>query len=171
MPRKAKSVTDDGVIAVPQPDDISEVEREDAMGAYLMMFASWGIGLPLPFVGLIAAFIYHMINRKKSPFVGFHSLQSLLMETPVSIANAGIVVWAVLIFTPYASLNAWFWAAVAVVSVWNIIYIIVSIIACVYARKGRFYYVMFFGRHAFRRYYLTPRRNAVSDRNEPPKGL
>ena len=33
-------------IALPQPHEIRNGEREDAMGAYLMMFAAWGAGSP-----------------------------------------------------------------------------------------------------------------------------
>ena len=45
-------------IALPQPHEIPKRDREDAMGAYLMMFAAWGAGLPLPLLNLLAAIIY-----------------------------------------------------------------------------------------------------------------
>jgi len=83
-------------LVLPQPDQISEREKEDAMGAYLMMFAAWGLGLPLPLLNLLAAVIYHMVNRKKSPFVAFHSLQSLLTQVMVSLLNAGLIAWTVM---------------------------------------------------------------------------
>ena len=67
---------------LPQPEEIPEREKEDAMGAYLMMFAAVAIGLPLPIINLIASFIYYYINRKKSRFIHFHSLQSLLSQIP-----------------------------------------------------------------------------------------
>jgi len=41
-------------IALPQPHEIPKRDREDAMGAYLMMFAAWGAGLPLPLLNLLA---------------------------------------------------------------------------------------------------------------------
>jgi len=62
---------------VEQPDEIPIREREDAMGAYLMMFAALAAGLPLPIINLIAALVYFYINKGKSRFVRFHSLQSL----------------------------------------------------------------------------------------------
>ncbi|MEX2597058.1 MAG: hypothetical protein WEC59_09050, partial [Salibacteraceae bacterium] len=61
---------------LPQPDEIPDHEREDAMGAYLMMFAAVASALPLPVINLIAAIIYYYVNRRKSRFVHFHSLQS-----------------------------------------------------------------------------------------------
>ena len=80
---------------LPQPDEISTREKEDAMGAYLMMFASIGAGLPLPIINMIAAVIYYYINRSKSRFVKFHALQSLLSQFPTSIINAIAVIWFV----------------------------------------------------------------------------
>ena len=53
-------------IALPQPDEIPKREREDAMGAYLMMFAAWGARLPLPLLNLLAAVIYFFTNKKPS---------------------------------------------------------------------------------------------------------
>ena len=80
-----------GRIRLPQPEEIAEREKEDAMAAYLMMFASLAIGLPIPLVNLIASFIYFFVNRKSSPFVAFHSLQALLTHVPVVLLNAGLV--------------------------------------------------------------------------------
>ena len=68
-------------IALPQPHEIPKREREDAMGAYLMMFAAWGVGLPLPLLNLLAAIIYFFTNKKTSRFVSFHAYQSLLKQT------------------------------------------------------------------------------------------
>lgn len=52
-------------VKLPQPQDLSEREKEDAMGAYLMMFAALATSLPLPIINLIAAIVYYYINRKK----------------------------------------------------------------------------------------------------------
>ena len=40
---------------IPQPEEVSTREREDAMGAYLMIFGALAAGLPLPIINLIAA--------------------------------------------------------------------------------------------------------------------
>ena len=58
-------------IEIPQPDALGEREKEDAMGAYFMMFAALASSLPLPIINLIAAIVYYYINRKKSRFVHF----------------------------------------------------------------------------------------------------
>ncbi|MER3330225.1 MAG: DUF4870 domain-containing protein, partial [Candidatus Kapaibacterium sp.] len=78
---------------IQQPEDLPAREREDAMGGYFMMFASLAAGLPLPIINLIAAIIYYHVNKHKSRFVRFHSLQSLLSQLPVSLLNAGLVIW------------------------------------------------------------------------------
>ena len=82
-------------IVLPQPGDISQREKDDAMASYLMMFASWAVGLPLPLVNLVASFVYYAVNRKSSKFVAFHALQSFLSQVPVSLLNAGILGWGI----------------------------------------------------------------------------
>ena len=46
-------MNNDNFHPLPQPNEVSSREREDGMGAYLMMFASLGVGLPLPIINLI----------------------------------------------------------------------------------------------------------------------
>jgi uncharacterized membrane protein len=160
-------------LTVPQPDEISRREKEDAMGAYLMMFAAWGAGLPLPILNLIAAVIYFFINKKTSPFVAFHSYQSLVTQIPISLLNAGVIAWGVLIVSPVLSYTKYFWAYVIFVVLWNLLYMVFSIVACVQARKGRFYYFWIFGRIAFARYYGpgAAARAARVERNVAPEGF
>ena len=82
-------------IVLPQPADITQREKDDAMASYLMMFASWAVGLPLPLVNLVASVVYYAVNRKSSKFVAFHALQSFLSQVPVSLLNAGVVGWGI----------------------------------------------------------------------------
>jgi len=49
-------------VKLPQPHELSEREKEDAMGAYLMMFAALATSLPLPIINLIAATVYYYVN-------------------------------------------------------------------------------------------------------------
>ena len=53
---------------LPHPDELGTRERDDAMGAYLMMFASLGLGLPFPLINIIASAVYYFVNRKSSRF-------------------------------------------------------------------------------------------------------
>ncbi len=165
--------TEDGRVKLPQPHEISTTEKDDAMGAYLMMFAAWGAGLPFPLINLIAAVIYFYINKKRSRFVAFHAYQSLITQIPVSLLNAGLVFWLVLIlFSKSLSFNQSFFIYLFFVIVWNLIYTIFSLVACVKARKGQFYYFIFFGRIAFEQYYgkNAQKKRAKEIKNIPPKG-
>lgn len=163
----------DSEAVLPQPDEISEREKEDAMGAYLMMFAAWGIGFPLPIINLIAAIIYFFINKKVSRFVAFHSLQSLLSQILVTAINVGLIAWLVKILFADLEFNRAFFIYLIFMIFANLVYILFSIIALAKARKGQFYYFPLFGRVSFSRYY-GPRARPLSKPikpNRPPEGF
>ena len=140
-------------IPLPQPEDISRREREDAMGAYLMMFAAWGIGLPLPVLNLAAAGIYYGLHRRKSKFTAFHALQSLTSQIPVTLANAGLLVWFLRTVIGEYYYTRGFWIYLAFTAALNLAYIITSLAALTRAYRGNFFYFPVFGRWAFERWY------------------
>lgn len=159
---------------LPQPNEISTREREDAMGAYFMMFAALAAGLPLPIVNIIAATIYYYINRKKSPFVHFHSLQSLLSQLPTSLLNAGLIVYTLNCFFDGLNFTDSYIGYLAMVVTANIAYIIFSIIAAMKARKGYMFYFIFFGKIAYDVAFKVSNNshentNAVQIENKPPQ--
>ncbi len=155
---------------LPQPDDIPVREKEDAMGAYFMMFASVAIGLPLPIVNLIAAIVYYYLNKDKSRYVNFHALQSLLSQLPTTVINWGVF---------YILIRYFFWedeftrihmAYIGMAVVANLLYFIFSIVAAVKARKGRFYYFVFFGSFCYNQVYkIREERPQGKAENLPPK--
>ncbi|MCB0832347.1 MAG: DUF4870 domain-containing protein [Bacteroidetes bacterium] len=153
---------------LPQPDEVPVREREDAMGAYLMMFAAVGAGLPLPIISLIASIIYYFINRTKSKFVHFHALQSLLSQLPVSLMNAMAVFWAIrILFFDWVFdevYKAYLWMLLVV----NLAYIIFSLVAAAKARKGQFYYFLFFGRICYQSVFAVKEVAAPAPSNRPP---
>ena len=155
-------------VEIPQPDQVDIREKEDAMGAYFMMFAALAAGLPLPVLNLIAAIIYLYLN-KKSRFVHFHSLQSLLSQLPTSLLNIGLVIWLIRIIFFDFYFDAYFKGYLAMTIAANLIYIIFSIIAAVKARKGQFYYFIFFGRLAYHYAYRKGAFSEESMQNQPPK--
>ena len=163
-----------GAIRLPQPDEIPEREREDAMAAYLMMFASLAIGLPIPLFNLIASFVYYLVNRKSSRFVAFHALQALLSHIPVVLLNAGLVAWLIVILVSAVSFSGgFFWYLIFVLAL-NVAYIVISIIALIHARKGRFYYIPLFGRLSFSHFYgpkAEARQKTAAWENRPPEGI
>lgn len=162
-------------IVLPQPDEIDIRQREDAMGAYLMMFAAWGAGLPLPFLSLIASVIYYYINKKKSKFVRFHALQSLLSQVPVSFLNAAGIIWLVTILLERRMFREWenFVTYIIFVALMNLVYLVFSIVGAVKARRGEFYYFIFFGKFAFDAVYGAGAEEEEEEigHNVPPKGF
>jgi len=156
-------------IVLQQPDEISTREKEDAMGAYLMMFAAIGAGLPLPVINLIASIIYYFINNKKSKFVRFHAMQAMFAQIPTTIMNASIVFWTIGIIFGDFELTENYWAYIITVVLINILYFVFNIIAAIKARKGLMYYLFFFGELAFKIVYLTPEKVQPEKVNNPPK--
>jgi uncharacterized Tic20 family protein len=159
---------------VPQPEEISQTEKEDAMGSYLMMFAAFAVGLPLPIINLIAAFVYYILNRKKSRFIKFHCLQSLLSQLPTTVLNAVLLFWTIRLFIfkidniDTAFGNNTYFGYIIVVVIANLIYIIFSIVGAVKANKGQFYYFVFFGPLAFHYTFLKTDDENKTIVNRPP---
>lgn len=148
------------------------------MGAYLMMFAAMGAGLPLPLINLLAAVIYYFINKKKSRYVAFHAYQSLITQVPISILNAGLLFWLIrILLMTSPDFNSSFFIYLAFTGIWNLVYMVLSIIASVKARRGQLYYMLLFGPIAFDRFYgkialdrqMFPDKDN-SEANSPPSG-
>lgn len=153
---------------IPQPEEISIREREDAMGAYLMMFASVGAGLPLPFINLVAAWIYYLVNKTKNRFVRFHILQSLYSQLPVTIINSFAVVIVVYRLISGMGFPLMLRSFLAVLIVVNLVYFAFSLLAAIRARQGRLYYFAFFGRLAFEKVFNAPDAEPDDITNRPP---
>lgn len=136
-------------VPVPQAAEVTKKEKEDAMGSYLMMFATYAMGLPLPLINLIAAGIYYLINRKSSRFVKFHALQSLLSQVVISIANATLLAWTIFLLVEQRSFSNVFFGYLFLVIILNLMYTIISIIGSIKANKGKMYYFLFFGKLAY----------------------
>ena len=155
---------------LPQPDEIEEREKEDAMGAYFMMFATAGIGIPLPILNLIAAIVYYFVNKSKGRFVQFHMLQSLYSQIPVTLLNTGLVVWIITNLVKQYEFTEVFWGYVIMAAVANLVYLIFSIVGAVKARKGLFYYFLFFGKISYAQVYrIREGREEQPMVNRPPK--
>lgn len=156
---------------LPQPEDLTKKEKDDAMGAYLMMFASWAAGLPLPIINLIAAVIYYFVNASKSRFVKFHSLQSLISQLPVSLLNIVGFSWTMrnVFVTDFDGFNTNYFGYMIMVFIANLLYLIFSIVGAIRASKGRMYYFMFFGGIAYKAAYkMKPGEEPNTSVNNPP---
>jgi uncharacterized membrane protein len=167
--------TQAGYHPLPQPEELTLREREDAMGAYLMMFAAIGAGLPLPVINLIAAIIYYYLNRSKSRFVHFHSMQAVLSQIPTSIMNGVLVFWTFqrLFYLDCGFFKCPYWneyiGFACMVGIANLLYFIFSIIAAIRARQGRMYYFMFFGKLCYHKVFsVKPEQEVKQTVNTPP---
>lgn len=150
---------------LPQPEEIPVEEREDAMGGYFMMFASLAAGLPLPIINMIAAVIYYYINRNKSRFIHFHSLQSLLSQLPTSLMNAVLVFWVIRILYFDWEFDDIIKGYAITVVVANLFYFGFSVWAAIKARKGQMYYFVFFGRISY--HYAFRVKENENEKGEP----
>ncbi len=154
---------------IPQPGEIEVRVREDAMGAYLMMFATAALGLPLPILNLVAAIVYYFVNRDKGKFVQFHMLQSLYSQIPVTLLNSGLVAWTIVNFVRDLDFTSMYWGYLIMTGVAGLVYFIFSIIGAVKARKGLFYYFIFFGKIAYHQVYrIRPDQTGSTLHNQPP---
>ena len=156
-----------------QPEELSQREKEDAMGAYLMMFAALGAGLPLPILNLVAAVIYYYINKKATRFVRFHTHQALISQIPTTLMNAIAIFWGGRIFFS----DEWFFTSTykgylvaAVIA--NLLYFIFGIICAVKAHAGKMYYLLFFGKISYHTIFrIRPEEDSRENKKEnlPPQ--
>lgn len=152
-----------------QPDELSKKEKEDAMGAYLMMFAAMGAGLPLPIINLIAAVVYYFVQQKNSRFVKFHSMQSLYSQLPTTLVNAGALYWTLQIFYfKNLEVSDLYIGYLIMSGILNVLYFIFSIIGAVKARRGQMYYFIFFGKLCYHQVYQIREQENKPLTNQPP---
>jgi len=151
-----------------QPDELTLRQKEDAMGAYLMMFAAIGAGLPLPNINLAAAIIYYYINKSSSRFVRFHSFQALIATIPTTLINAGAMFWTLHIIFGDWHVNSNFKGYIIAAVIANLAYFVIGIIAAMKARKGIYYYYMFFGKIAYQKVFSI---KSGDDKKEVPVNL
>jgi uncharacterized Tic20 family protein len=154
---------------VPQPHEISIREKEDAMGAYLMMFAGVAVALPLPLLNLVASFVYLYLNKNKGRYVHFHSLQALYSQIPVTLLNLGLLVWLIVILVKHFTFTSEFKGYAIMVAVVNLVDIVFSLIAAAKARKGLMYYYVFFGRLSYQQAFSNSEKPEKELVNTPPK--
>jgi uncharacterized membrane protein len=105
-------------------------------------------------------------------FVRFHTLQALLSSLVTNLLNAAAVFWTLRVFLfNYTEVTNIYKGFIVMVILVNIAYIIYNIIAAVRARKGRFFYMTFFGRYAYHQTFkIKPGKpeNTIN-KNTPPK--
>jgi len=156
---------------LPQPEELTNKEKDDAMGGYLMMFAALAVGLPLPIINLIASIVYYYTNKTNSRFVRFHTYQAMISQLPLTLLNAICVAWALRIFVATSwYITPEFTGYAMMLAVANLVYIIFGIISAIKASKGRMYYYWIFGRMAYEKVFtIRPEIVPQPATNQPPR--
>jgi uncharacterized membrane protein len=114
---------------------VYEEEAEQASFAYLMTTLIVIIGLPMPSINVIGSIIFYLTNRKKSYFVRFHCLQSMLSQLCVVPINAIGVSWTIAILTGNAQVNNYYVAYIITIVGFNILEFVSAVYAAVQVRK------------------------------------
>ncbi len=145
-------------IHLPQPEEVTEKDRENAFGSYILMFA--GAYFPLPFIEIVLSFIYYNYFKKRSRYVAFHTYQSLLSQIPITIFNTSFFAYAIYLFVllvrgneiPEGQKN-WFFILLAALVLLNILYNIISLVVAIKAKKGVIKYFPYIGIIAYNKVY------------------
>jgi uncharacterized membrane protein len=114
---------------------IYEEEAEKASYAYLMSTVIVIIGLPMPIINVIATVIFYMANRRKTYFVRFHCLQSMLSQLSIIPLNFIGVGWSISILSGYSQLSNLYIAYIITILGFNIVEFIASLYAAIRVRK------------------------------------
>ncbi|MDR2086545.1 MAG: hypothetical protein LBP72_05160 [Dysgonamonadaceae bacterium] len=114
---------------------IYEEEAEKASYAYLMSTIIVIIGLPMPIINVIASVMFYVANRRKTYFIRFHCLQSMLSQLSVVPLNSIGVGWTISILTGYSQLSNLYIAYIITIFGFNVVEFIASLYAAVRVRK------------------------------------
>jgi hypothetical protein len=95
----------------------------------------------------------------------------LLLHIPVSVYNGFLVIWGILVAANVFPIKYFLFVGLPIFILANLLYIVLSIVAAVYAKRGRFIYLPIFGRIAFRKFYIDLLKKKRLIVNTPPKGL
>jgi uncharacterized membrane protein len=152
----------------PHPDEISDTQREEAANSYVLTLMTVMLGMPFPVFNLFACLGYYAYARKKSVFVRFHAIQAVVTQAFIIILNTIAIGWLLRIVF-YSDYN-WtrnFFIYLIFVGIMNLIDYILNIIAATYARKGKLFFFIFFGRLSYAMSYgKEPLPETVEKLNE-----
>ncbi|MEX2597760.1 MAG: DUF4870 domain-containing protein, partial [Salibacteraceae bacterium] len=117
----------------------------------------------------------YYVNRRKSRFVHFHSLQSLLSQLPTTFLNWGLLYYVIRIWLlDIGADDEVFYGYLYLTVAANVTYILFSIIAAIKAKRGKMYYFLFFGKLSYEMVFSTKRSfqydgdTSIKASNQPP---
>jgi uncharacterized membrane protein len=124
---------------------IYEEEAEQASYAYLMSVLIVIVGLPMPIINVIGSVVFYVANRRKTYFVRFHSLQSMLSQLSIVPINSIGVGWTISIITSHNELSNLYFAYIIMLIAVNITEFVSSLYAAIQTRKRKDVRFWFFG--------------------------
>ncbi|MDR0864484.1 MAG: hypothetical protein LBO74_06080 [Candidatus Symbiothrix sp.] len=124
---------------------IYEEEAEKASFAYLMSTIILIVGLPMPIINVIASVMFYVANRRKTYFVRFHCLQSMLSQLAVIPMNSVGVGWTISILTGHSQVSNLYISYIITIVGFNIVEFISSLYAAIQVRKKKDVRFWFFG--------------------------
>jgi len=114
---------------------IYEEEAEKASYAYLMTTLIVIFGLPMPIINVIGSVFFYLANRKKTYFVRFHCLQSMLSQLCIVPINSIALTWTLGIAFGDWTINNYYVGYIITILAFNILEFVASIYAAVQVRK------------------------------------
>jgi len=123
----------------------NEYETERASNIYLMSLVVVLVGLPLPILNFIATVIVYFSNANNTYFVRWHSLQALLSQALIAVANSFGMYWTLsILFGDYRFTNEYA-GYLGTIIIFNALEFVSTIYAAIRTRKGDHVEFWFFG--------------------------
>ncbi len=116
---------------------ISEEDAEKASYSYLISTVVLMIGLPFPILNMIATWMFYLANRKKSYFVRFHCVQSLLSQVLIVVMNSIAIFWLLSIVFQKLEVSNLYFGYLFTVLFFNLLEFGVSIYASIKVRQRK----------------------------------
>jgi uncharacterized membrane protein len=124
---------------------IYDEEAEKASYAYLMSVLIVIVGLPMPIINVIGSVIFYFANRKKTYFIRFHALQSMLSQLSIVPVNSVGVGWTISVITGHSQVSNLYLSYIITIIGFNIIEFVSSLYAAIQTRKKSDVRFWFFG--------------------------
>lgn len=126
------------VVRSPFPYSPTESECEKAAYSYMIGLFAVVVALPLPIINLLTACFFYLANRRATYFVRFHSLQNVVAQLPLFVANSVGFWWTVRVllgwWEPASDL---YFGYMLTIILANVIEIIGTIYSSIQVRKGQ----------------------------------
>lgn len=123
----------------------TERDRDEASLAYLISIVTLVAGLPLPIINLIVMIIYYSYVRKRNAFVRFHCLQAVTSQGAIVVLNAIALFWTIRVIFYEVPFTSYYAGYLFTIFIFNLLDFIFNIVAAIKAKKGEYYYFIFFG--------------------------